>query len=221
MTTTLIHPLQPAGSSAHLEYYNSTSKVMALDTIKTTKNPKSFPFTSPTITKHNNPATGALILEIIFSSDDVSSPEARGQEDDMEDDNSDESEDEDDVNSANSDTHSHHGEDDRDGDVENDGEDEDVEDDEESGDEEDLEDGDLEDFENDFDKDLIIDFGNEEHEEDQLVIDFEDSPPHSPTPTKASPVPPANTIPFWFTHEESGKPLVFMLFTTNYLFTSN
>lgn len=222
MTTTLIQPLQPAGSSACREYFNPATKVMALDTIKTSKNHKTFPFTSPTITTHKNPPTGALILEIIFSSDDVSPGTIQGEEGDTEEgDNSGDSDGEDDVDGADIRTHGHHsGNDigsDGDDDDEDDEEEEDEEDDEdeegveESDDEDDDDDGehelDDEDFGNDFEEDLIIDFGNQ-NEDDQLVVEFEDtnisnSPPNSPPPQKAAS--PANPVPFWFTNEEQGK----------------
>eukprot|EP00026_Physarum_polycephalum_P006269 Phypoly_transcript_06311.p1 GENE.Phypoly_transcript_06311~~Phypoly_transcript_06311.p1 ORF type:complete len:394 (+),score=78.34 Phypoly_transcript_06311:130-1311(+) len=212
MTTTLIQPLQPAGSSAHLNYFNTSSKVMALDTIKPPKNNKPFPFSPPTITKHNSPTTGALILEIIFSPDDVSpgGNNMQGQEEMEEEDNSGDSDEEDDVGNHDTRSHIDSSEGDSDEDEEEDDDEEEDEDEEDEdgaeSDEDQEDDGDLddEDFGNDFDKDLIIDFGTEENEDDQLVIEFEDaaitSPPHSPP--KASPEQSANKVPFWFTHEE-------------------
>lgn len=219
MTTTLIQHPQPAGSSPCLKFLNPKAKIMALDTIKT-KNHKPFPFTSPTITPHN-PPTGALILEIIFSSDNVSSPGTnqthKEEEGDEEGDNNGDSDEEDVDNGSNSDSHSHHSGSDED--EEEDEEDEDdAEDSDEDSEEEDCDDDgeqqfDDEDFGNEFDKDLIIDFGSaSENEEDQLVIDFEDtninnSPPSSPKTL----VTPVNKIPFWFTHEEPGMTNAVML----------
>jgi hypothetical protein len=206
MTTTLIQSHPPAGSSARFEFYNPTPK-MALDTIKS-KVHKTFPFTSPTIT--NNPPAQTVILEILFSSDNVNSSSASNTHGDEgveeEDDNEGESDDEDDV-SSNSDALSNV--DSEDGSDEDDEEDEEGEEDEdeavdEDSDEED-DDGehefdDGEDFANDFDNDLIIDFGNDDNDdEDQLVV-FEDST--SPPASRKRSVSPPNPIPFWFTHEE-------------------
>lgn len=213
MTTTLIQSMPPAGSSAHLKLYNPTTKIMALDTIKT-KHHKTFPFTSPTITK--NPPSQTVILEILFSSDDVNSAGAdntHGEEGvEEEDDNDGDSDYEDDVNSNSDGMSNVDSGDDSDEDDEEDEEDED--DEEEDSDEED-DDGEhefdeSEDFVNDFDKDLIIDFGDDENEneddDDQLVIEFEEpSPPSTPRKKSVSP-PTTNPIPFWFTHEEPGMP---------------
>jgi hypothetical protein len=207
MTTAVIQPLQPAGSSACLEFFNPTTKIMALDTIKTSKNHKSFPFTSPTITAHKNQPTGALILEIIFDDVNSTGTNNQGEEESSEENNEGGSDDEGDNDvESNDDSHGHHNdsEEDSDRDNEDDGEDEEnAEDAEDSEEDEEYDSGshelDDKDFANDFNNDLIIDFGNE-NEEDQLVIEFEDNSP-PPTPPQ-NPVPPANTLPFWFTHEE-------------------
>lgn len=199
----LIQPHQQPAGTACLELFPPSK--MALNSMKTNKNHKIFPFSSPTITAHKNPPTGhALILEIIFDADDVNSAgsnQTNGEEEgDEDDDNQGDSDEEDDADSD-SDTSSHHGGPLSDGDSEEDEEEEDEEDDdsEESDEDDDCGVEFDEDFVNDFDGDLEIEFGHES-EEDPLVIEFEDvnSPPSSPK----EPVPPENTVPFWFMNEE-------------------
>ena len=209
MTTTLIQPSQPAGSSAC--HYNPAA--MALDTIKSTKNHKTFPFTTPTITTHNKTPTGALILEIIFS-DDTSSPNTTQDKGECnEDDNDSDSDEEDDVDStSNSDAHSNNNDSDSDGDDVDEQDQEHVEDGGGGGGQGDSDDDeeeghghedDEEDFESAFDNDLIIDFGND-NEEDQLVVEFEETHSNKTSPRSSPPPKPVDLPPFWFSHEESG-----------------